>query len=83
MTPAPHVRSARWRGGGGVCVSPLGPGLRCREVYKLFTGVTVPFLKGHRTPRQQPGQDVLSQAKSQERHRLSVVPRLYREILKN
>lgn len=54
--------------------SPLSPGLRPSEVSRLLMQATVPYWKGPRTPRQQPGQDMLIQAKSQERRWLSVVP---------
>lgn len=67
MTPPPSQASERG-------ASSLSPGLRPSEVYRLLLGVTVPYWKGHRTPGQQPGQDMLIQAKSQERRWLSVVP---------
>lgn len=44
----PSSQTQRPRGGGG----------------RLSTGVTIPLLKGPRTPRWKPGQDVLNQAKS-------------------
>ena len=67
MTPPPSQASE-----GGAY--PISPGLRPSEVYRLNLGVTDPYWKGHRTPGQQPGQDILSQTKSQERRWLSVVP---------